>query len=184
MVDAVRIALDITSFNPHAQLLGGIAVLLTLTDTDGLSILKREFVGKHVEHVLRTSGANHLTGHLLMHLLTEEVHLAPHIVLHRPHGEVLNLLRPLALGDIEHHGTKPGADNSTIGQLLGKNLGILAAVHDINLAARYADRIILLPPKKSVLSGAPSDIMNTDNLKYTFGVDFECKEIKSFQSLQ
>ena len=65
-----------------------------------------------------------------------------------------------------------------------KNLGVLAAVHDINLAARFADRIILLPPKKSVLSGAPSDIMNTDNLKYTFGVDFECKEIKSFQSLQ
>ena len=74
-----------------------------------------------------------------------------------------------------------------------KNLGILAAVHDINLAARFADKIILLPPahtmdnsspKKSVLSGAPSDIMNTDNLKYTFGVDFECKEIKSFQSLQ
>ena len=64
-----------------------------------------------------------------------------------------------------------------------KNLGILAAVHDINLAARYADRIILLPPKKSVLSGAPSDIMNTDNLKYTFGVDFECRETKSFQSL-
>ena len=65
-----------------------------------------------------------------------------------------------------------------------KNLGILAAVHDINLAARFTDRIILLPPKKSVLSGSPSDIMNTDNLKYTFGVDFECREIKSFQSLQ
>jgi iron complex transport system ATP-binding protein len=78
-----------------------------------------------------------------------------------------------------------------------KNLGIIAAVHDINLAARFADKILLLPsaatsanaassdmPKKSVLFGTPSDIMNTDNLKYTFGVDFECKEIKSFQSLQ
>ena len=65
-----------------------------------------------------------------------------------------------------------------------KNLGILAAVHDINLAACFADKIILLPSKKSVLSGSPSDIMNTDNLKYTFGVDFECREIKSFQSLQ
>lgn len=64
-----------------------------------------------------------------------------------------------------------------------KNLGILAAVHDINLASRFADKIILLPPKKSVLYGTPSDIMNSDNLKYTFGVDFECKEIKSFQSL-
>ncbi|WP_022932363.1 ABC transporter ATP-binding protein [Treponema bryantii] len=72
-----------------------------------------------------------------------------------------------------------------------RNLGILAAVHDINLAVRFADKILLLPPagrtmdsKKSVLFGSPSDIMNTDNLKYTFGVDFECKEIKSFQSLQ
>ena len=95
-----------------------------------------------------------------------------------------------------------------------KNLGVLAAVHDINLAARFADKILLLPPaattagdessdsykssagkktsdsyessavsKKSVLFGTPSDIMNTENLKYTFGVDFECKEIKSFQSL-
>ena len=73
-----------------------------------------------------------------------------------------------------------------------KNLGVLAAVHDINLAARFADKILLLPPasaisdgaKKSVLFGSPSDIMNTDNLRYTFGVEFECKEIKSFQSLQ
>ena len=73
-----------------------------------------------------------------------------------------------------------------------KNIGILAAVHDINLAARFADKILLLPPaaasenasKKSVLYGTPSDIMNSDNLKYTFGVDFECREIKSFQSLQ
>ena len=77
-----------------------------------------------------------------------------------------------------------------------KNLGVLAAVHDINLAARFADKILLLPPaattagnetsgiqKKSVLFGTPSDIMNIENLKYTFGVDFECKEIKSFQSL-
>ena len=77
-----------------------------------------------------------------------------------------------------------------------KDLGVLAAVHDINLAARFADKILLLPPaattagnetspisKKSVLFGTPSDIMNTENLKYTFGVDFECKEIKSFQSL-
>lgn len=65
-----------------------------------------------------------------------------------------------------------------------KNLGVLAAVHDINLAARFADKILLLPAKKSVLFGSPSAIMNTDNLKYTFGVDFECREIKSFQSLQ
>lgn len=65
-----------------------------------------------------------------------------------------------------------------------KNIGILITIHDINLANKYADKIILLPPKKNVILGKPADIMNTENLKTTFGVDFECKETKSFQSLQ
>lgn len=65
-----------------------------------------------------------------------------------------------------------------------KNIGILITIHDINLANRFADKIILLPPQKNVILGKPADIMNIENLKTTFGVDFECKEVKSFQSLQ
>lgn len=65
-----------------------------------------------------------------------------------------------------------------------KNIGILITIHDINQANKYADKIILLPPQKNVILGKPADIMNTENLKTTFGVDFECKETKSFQSLQ
>lgn len=65
-----------------------------------------------------------------------------------------------------------------------KNIGILITIHDINLANKYADKIILLPPQKNVILGKPADIINTENLKTTFGVDFKCKETKSFQSLQ
>lgn len=65
-----------------------------------------------------------------------------------------------------------------------KKIGVLITIHDVNLANKYADKIILLPPQKNVLLGKPADIMNIENLKITFGVDFECKEVKSFQSLQ
>ncbi len=65
-----------------------------------------------------------------------------------------------------------------------KNIGILISVHDINLAKAYADKVMLLPPKKNVLVGAPSDIMTLENLKITFGVEFQCQKIECFQSLQ
>lgn len=65
-----------------------------------------------------------------------------------------------------------------------RSIGILITIHDINLANKYADKIILLPPQKNVLLGKPADIMNVENLRTTFGVEFECKEVKSFQSLQ
>lgn len=65
-----------------------------------------------------------------------------------------------------------------------KNVGILAIVHNINLAYNFADRICLLPPCKNIISGKPQEIMTVDNLKLTFGVNFQCKETKLFQSLQ
>lgn len=65
-----------------------------------------------------------------------------------------------------------------------KNIGILISIHDINLAWRYADKIMLLGKEKNLISGAPDDIMTVENLRTTFGVDFQCKETKLFQSLQ
>ena len=63
-----------------------------------------------------------------------------------------------------------------------KNISVLAIVHNINLAWSFADKICLLPTKHSILSGKPNEIMTAENLKLTFGVDFQCKETKLFQS--
>ena len=63
-----------------------------------------------------------------------------------------------------------------------KNISVLAIVHNINLAWSFADKICLLPPKHSILFGKPNEIMTAENLKLTFGVDFQCKETKLFQS--
>lgn len=55
---------------------------------------------------------------------------------------------------------------------ISKNIGIILSMHDVNLAARYADKMIFMPPAASVIFGAPSDLLNGENLKKTFGVDF------------
>lgn len=50
-------------------------------------------------------------------------------------------------------------------------LGALVVIHDINLAARYADRIILLKKGTMVDSGSPADVLSPANIYETFGVN-------------
>ena len=62
--------------------------------------------------------------------------------------------------------------------------GIIVSVHDINLARAFADKIMLLSPEKAAIFGSPDDIMNVENLRITFGVDFTCQKNECFQSLE
>lgn len=64
-----------------------------------------------------------------------------------------------------------------------KNIGVLISIHDINITSEIADKICLLN-KDGLISGKYDNIVNIENLKNTFGVDFECKEKKYFQLLQ
>ena len=147
MVEAFLVASDVATQFPHTKHLGGIGVLLVLTDALSLGFLKGEDIMKLVKHILRTSRAHHLASHLLMHLLAKEVHLTPHIVLHCPHGEVLDVLAPFALSDIEHHRTQPGTDHSSIAQFLihlivaelGRILGLLVHTLNQSLSLRQVD---------------------------------------------
>lgn len=54
-----------------------------------------------------------------------------------------------------------------------KGIGIILSIHNINTAAHYCDKMILLPAQAAVISGTPEQVMNEENLKLTFGVDFE-----------
>lgn len=65
-----------------------------------------------------------------------------------------------------------------------KHIGIVASIHDINLAAKYSDKILLLPPGKAGIFGNTVEVLNINNLKETYGVDFTCQKIESFQLLQ
>lgn len=52
-----------------------------------------------------------------------------------------------------------------------EGIGILAVLHDLNLAARFADRILLLRKGRLVNSGSPWDVLTTETLQQTFAVE-------------
>lgn len=54
-----------------------------------------------------------------------------------------------------------------------KNMGIILSMHDVNMAAKYSDKMILLPLSAPVIFGKPEQIMTLENLQTTFGVAFE-----------
>lgn len=58
--------------------------------------------------------------------------------------------------------------------------GILIAIHNINLAARFADRIILLPPEQKEISGTPEQVFTSENLKKAFSPQSAQPEIEVF----
>jgi len=49
-------------------------------------------------------------------------------------------------------------------------LGVLAVLHDVNLAAQYADRIALLKRGRLIAEGAPHAVLTPDRLEACYGV--------------
>ena len=54
-----------------------------------------------------------------------------------------------------------------------KNVGVLLASHDLNLAATNADRLILLDRGAVVADGTPTDVLDPDLLGRVYGVEME-----------
>lgn len=55
---------------------------------------------------------------------------------------------------------------------------VLAALHDLSLAARFCSRLILLQHGKIVADGQPSDVLTTENLVRVYGISayVECRD--------
>jgi iron complex transport system ATP-binding protein len=50
-----------------------------------------------------------------------------------------------------------------------RGLTVLSAMHDLTLAAQFADRLILLSDGRIVAAGAPADVLNEEVLGACFG---------------
>src|SRR5690606_7342688 len=48
---------------------------------------------------------------------------------------------------------------------------VLAALHDLNLAASYADELLLLGNGMALVCGSPPEVMNNERLSTAFGCD-------------
>jgi len=54
-----------------------------------------------------------------------------------------------------------------------KGISAIMAIHDLNLAARYADRIIMMDNGTIFSDGEPVSVLTHDNIKQVYGVEAE-----------
>jgi len=56
-------------------------------------------------------------------------------------------------------------------QLAGQGFGLLVSLHDLNLAAQYADRIALLCGGRMLADGAPPQVLCAERIRRVWGVE-------------
>ncbi len=52
-----------------------------------------------------------------------------------------------------------------------KNVSVVMALHDLNLAARFVDKMVILKGGKIYAAGEPSDLLNAKNIREVYGVE-------------
>ncbi|MEA1975116.1 MAG: ABC transporter ATP-binding protein [Bacillota bacterium] len=57
---------------------------------------------------------------------------------------------------------------------------IICVIHDINLAYKYSDHIIVIKDGKLYKQGDPNDVLNVDTIRDVFGISVEKIENKGF----
>ncbi len=55
----------------------------------------------------------------------------------------------------------------------------IVALHDLNLAARFADHVVLMRQGKIILSGKPEDVLSSPELAETYGVTIDIHKTKT-----
>ena len=128
--------------------------------------------GEIVEAALRAADAEHLRGRSYLALSGGErqrVHLARVLAQLWPGapGQVLLLDEPTAALDPRHQ----HAILQALRVLAGRGVAVLAVLHDLNLAARYGDRLLLLAAGRACACGTPETVLRADILQAVFGLE-------------
>jgi iron complex transport system ATP-binding protein len=58
-------------------------------------------------------------------------------------------------------------------KLADLGMGLILVLHDLNLAARFCDRLLLLHEGKVVSTGSPEEVLHASNLAATYHIDAE-----------
>ena len=52
-----------------------------------------------------------------------------------------------------------------------KQISAIMAIHDLNLASRYADRIVMMNSGKIFAAGDPASVLTSENIKHVYSVE-------------
>lgn len=132
----------------------------------------RERDGEIVAAALHAADAQHLAHRSYLALSGGEqqrVHLARVLAQLWPGsaGQVLLLDEPTAMLDPLHQ----HSILSAVRQFADQGGAVLVILHDLNLAARYCDRLMLLADGCARLTGTPEQVLRAEPLKSVFGLD-------------
>jgi len=125
-----------------------------------------------VAEALAAVDASHLAGRSYLTLSGGErqrVHLARVLAQLWPgrSGQVLLLDEPTSMLDPLHQ----HSILQVVRGFSGRGTAVLAILHDLNLAARYCDRLLLLAEGRGQALGSPGEVLRPGPLKAVFGLD-------------
>ncbi|MCQ4271808.1 heme ABC transporter ATP-binding protein [Pseudomonas kuykendallii] len=125
-----------------------------------------------VEAALLAADAAHLAGRSYLALSGGErqrVHLARVLAQLWPgaQGQTLLLDEPTSMLDPLHQHTTLQA----VREFALRGAAVLLILHDLNLAARYCDRLLLLGDGRPQVLGTPEEVLRAEPLKAVFGLD-------------
>lgn len=125
-----------------------------------------------IQDALETADVGHLAGRSYLALSGGErqrVHLARVLAQLWPgqNGQTLLLDEPTSMLDPLHQHTTLKA----IRAFADRGAAVLIILHDLNLAARYCDRLLLLEAGRPCALGNPQAVLQPDLLKAVFGLD-------------
>ena len=128
--------------------------------------------GEIVEAALRAADAWHLLGRSYLALSGGErqrVHLARVLAQLWPgeEGTTLLLDEPTSMLDPLHQHTTLQAVRS----VADRGAAVLVILHDLNLAARYCDRVLLLEEGRCHALDTPREVLQPEALKAVFGIE-------------
>jgi len=84
-------------------------------------------------------------------------------------GALLLMDEPVAGMDIQYQ----QQTLAIVSALAKRGFMVIAVLHDINLAAQYADRILLLKNGRKWNDGTPAEVLNTKNIYNIFSIEAE-----------
>jgi iron complex transport system ATP-binding protein len=125
-----------------------------------------------INQALQAADALHLAGRSYQALSGGErqrVHLARVLAQLWPGGEgqILLLDEPTSMLDPLHQHTTLQATRAFAEQ----GAAVLVILHDLNLAARYCDRLLLLQDGRPHVLGSPEQVLRAEPLKAVFGLE-------------
>lgn len=125
-----------------------------------------------IKEALHAADATHLTGRSYLALSGGErqrVHLARVLAQLWPggDGQILLLDEPTSMLDPLHQHTCLQA----VRRLVESGAAVLVILHDLNLAARYCDRLLLLEQGRAHALGTPADVLRAEPLQAVFGLE-------------